>query len=286
MLPFDTQRGCSTAAVLATDFYKGFLLAIKERKPENNDGIRIYAIDTQCTPEEFSAKLTSLKDDDIDVIIPTDVESQLAQIEEFARDNDIMVLNAINVKDEGYTTYPNVMQCNISQRLMYDKAIDYVTGTYPDYTLVILNAEGGKDEKSNFVDELRSKFDLNGMPVQEISFYGNLKSSDLESLQPDTKYLFITKSGAPEVFDRVSETLGYYINSDADTDRLKVFGYPDWIVFKGEQAEALHTLGATIYSRFNQEDDSESGRRLDEAFKRWYGASAGRRVSGSGHPWL
>ena len=52
---------------------------------------------------------------------------------------------------------------------------------------------------------------------------------------------------------------------------MAVFGYPDWTAFRGDALAMLHTLGATIYSRFYEDKDSLSSRNLNDAFMRWYG---------------
>ena len=59
---------------------------------------------------------------------------------------------------------------------------------------------------------------------------------------------------------------------EASHQKIGVFGYPDWIAFRSEAEDMLHSLEATIYSRFYDDYDSFSNRTLSSEFMRWYGA--------------
>lgn len=272
MLPFDVDNETiSRQSLLATDFYKGFLLAVREDADRNNFPLRIVAIDTQCDADEFERRLNALADESVSVIIPTDDDQQLEKIESFAMDHNILVLNALNVRDEGYLQYPNVLQCNINQKLMYDKAISALLNQYPDYTPVILDLNGGKDEKASFIDELKRQYDQQGKDVINLSFRGKLSATDISSLPSKGKYVFIPKSGTTEVFGKIYEGLTQAVEDNAASDKYKVFGYPDWITYRGEHAEALHRMGATIYSRFFLDAADPVSQDVIDDYVRWYG---------------
>lgn len=57
----------------------------------------------------------------------------------------------------------------------------------------------------------------------------------------------------------------------ADPSSIGLFGYPDWTTFRGESAERLHQLGATIYSRFYEDEYSPETRKFISDFTEAYG---------------
>ncbi len=273
MLPFELSQGeVSRQALLATDFYKGFLLATKDNDTSINYDLRIYAVDTSDESTPIHNTLQSLADEGVKVVIPPDDEHQTEEIERFCDDNGIMVLNVLSIKDEGYQTYSNVVQCNISQKLMYDKAIQALTTFYPGYTPVILDLAGGKDEKSGFTNELKNQYRNKGVSVRELTFADVLRESDLESLDPDKKYILIPKSGSQEVFDKVSDAIAAKIESDPYPERIKLFGYPDWVALRGSSEDELHRIGAVIYSRFNYQPTDSEESDMNAKFRQWYGS--------------
>lgn len=273
LLPFDlTHNEISRQSLLSTDFYKGFLIATKENSGKIDNTTRIYAIDTQCSEDELNDKLMKIARDGVKIVVPPDDIRQTELIEKFAADNDIAVVNILNVKDEGYLTLPNVVQCNISQKLMYDKAIKTLLSDFEEFTPVILDLAGGKDEKLSFIEELRSQYAAQGRDVIDLNFNYMLSENDLaEALKTDQKYIFIPKSGSIDVFEKFSNALASYIENDGEYGRLKLFGYPDWVTFRGESAEALHNLGAVIYSRFHFDPTHSNTTELNKDFTNWYG---------------
>lgn len=273
MLPFELSQGeVSRQALLATEFYKGFLLATKDNNRNINYDLRIYAVDTSDESSTLQKTLQTLADEGVKVVIPPDDDRQTEEIERFCNENGIMVLNVLNIKDEGYQTYPNVLQCNISQKLMYEKAIQALKTYYPGYMPVILDLSGGKDEKSAFTNELKSQYRSQGDTVRELTFTDLLKESDLETLLPDQKYILIPKSGSQEVFDKISDAIAAKIESDPYPERIKLFGYPDWVALRGTSEEELHRIGAVIYSRFNYQPADAEESEINAKFRQWYGS--------------
>lgn len=273
MLPFDlTSSELSKQSLLATEFYKGFLMALNENANNIDYPLHVVAVDTQTSDKDLLDRLSSLASDGVSVIVPPDDERQVQLIEDFALDNNLYVLNVLNVKDEGYLTNPRVVQCNISQKLMYDKAIDALLSDYDGFTPVVLDLAEGKDEKRTFIDELRARYRAEGKEMIDLSFAGALHQSHLSDLDPEKKYIFIPKSGSVDVFDKFSQALAAYMENDTEFGRVKLFGYPDWVTFRGSSAEMLHRLGAVIYSRFCYDPAGSKAEEMNANYRNWYGA--------------
>lgn len=273
MLPFELyQDEISRQALLATEFYKGFLLATKENGRSIDYELKIYTFDTSDDSQPIENTLERIAEEGITVVIPPDHDKQIEEIEEFCDAHGITVFNVLNIKDDGYMSHPNVVQCNINQKMMYDKAIEALEIFYPDYQPIILNLVGGKDEKSGFTQELKRRYEQKGIKVDELTFTDNLKESDLMDLTENKKFILIPKSGSQDVFEKISEAIAWTKESDLDPERVKLFGYPDWVAFRGQSEEELHRIGAVIYSRFNYDSADTRAGELNEKFKQWYGS--------------
>lgn len=273
MLPFElSQDEISRQALLATDFYKGFLLATKENKRNIDYDLKILAVDTSNEDTSLQQTMQSLADEGITVVIPPDDDRQTEEIVRFCDEHGMMVFNILNIKDDSYLTHPNVVQCNINQKMMYDKAIEGLETLYPSYQPVILNLVGGKEEKSGFTDELRNHYSKKGSNVRELTFSDMLQESTLKELAPDKKYILIPKSGSQDVFEKIIEPIAATIESDPYPERIKLFGYPDWVAFRGQAEEELHRTGAVIYSRFNFNTSDASTGEINGKFRQWFGS--------------
>lgn len=281
MLPFMLDSDAeSRQSRFATEFYKGFLLAA-DTLSHKGDMINIVAIDTKNDPQTVKSVLaTDKRIKDASVIIAPEDDRILKIISDASAENDYYVLNLLNTRDSLYQSNPKMIQGNINHRLMYSKAIDALMKDFKDYTPVIIRNSSGITEKTPFTSALAERYRLAGREVLEVSYDGSLLRSDIEFVNDDParKYVIIPSSGTIQEFNRFSTTLKNIIESDKnivdyfnDDPRITVFGYPDWMAFKGDARDMLHSLSATIYSRFCCDFLSSSSRSLSVGFKNWYG---------------
>ena len=52
---------------------------------------------------------------------------------------------------------------------------------------------------------------------------------------------------------------------------MTIFGYPEWVTFRGESFDEICALDATIYSRYLSTDVDPATRELKQRYKDWYG---------------
>lgn len=282
MLPLmlnDAER--AKQAQLYTEFYQGFLLAVDSLR---NCGtpIHLQVYDTESSAERVGSILANPELQEADVIVAPDSEAHLSMISNWATDNDVAVLNLFVVKDETYRTNPMVMQGNIPHNEMYLKAINGLTGRFARYMPVILRRKDGPDDKAEFIAALRNNLDINMIPYRVIEFDGTLKDSDLAELPTDGAYAFIPASGRQPELNRIAPTLIEWSRMLADPDPIRLFGYPEWITFRGETLVNMHKLNTLAYSRFYTVPDDPLVRNIDESFKRWYGVEMSNFVPRQG----
>lgn len=272
MLPFMlSQEKPEKQALLYTDFYKGLLIAVDSLR-NSRTPIHITAFDTANSLDTVNMLLKRPEMKDMDVIIGADDDAQLAAISRFATSNDINVLNLFSIKSTLYTDSPCMIQGNIPHDLMYSKAIEGFLSTMQGRTPVFLsrNERGDKEE---FISMLKETLDAKGITYKEIRYHEFLSVGDLASLDETTNYTFIPQSGSHSEFSKIINALRKYKSEAIDPDHVQLFGYPEWITFRGELRERMQYVNTTIYSRFYSDADSYRTKDIDERFKKWYGRS-------------
>lgn len=276
----------SRANELALDFYKGFLIGVNNLD-FSTDLVELNVFDTEDGSRSFGELLDEPGVCGADVIIAPSDPSQLSAIAAKVSAGNSYVFNIFSVHDSLYLTSPKVLQANIPQRKMYEHAADAFIEDYEGYIPVILRNRTGKNEKEAFVGYLTERLSAKGIEPRVIEYDGNLVASKLEELkvQPGQKYVAVPTSGSLDDFNKFayalrsfrerlsrtgSETGGEDTPPEQETC-FELFGYPDWTAFRGDALELLHSLGATIYSRFFNDFNSEKTVNFDNDFRYWYG---------------
>lgn len=278
MLPFMlNQPKMSRATARMLEFYQGFLIAADSLRNSGNS-IKLYSYDTAASNDTVAALLANPELKKMNVIIAPDDEQQLAMIARFGRDNGVAVFNPFVVKDSAYIENPVMIQANIGHDLMYAKAVEGLVARLGGATPVFLSRSGGATDKADFVEALKARFNNEGIKWKELGYTGKLTSANLKDL-PSGNYVFIPESG------RLSEANTFLVALDearegalVDGGSIRVWGYPEWIAFKGDALEKIQSLDALIYSRFASEIGSDEARGINYAFKRWYGSEMAEAV--------
>jgi len=271
MLPFMLAQGeADKQAQFYTEFYKGFLMAVDSLRSESLPLV-VDVYDTSNSLDTVKSILMRPELMRSDLIVAPDGDDQLGLIASFGQANKVNVMNIFAVKNTGYVSNPYILQSNIPHSDMYDSAVDGLLGEFPGHTLVLLSSLDGKSDKHEFVSRLKTKAEQEGHPFVEISYHGYLKGSDLETLSPETRYLFVPASGAHSEFNHIAGTLKTFKESRDDYNKALLFGYPEWITFPEEAIETMHSLNATIYSRFFNDGSSPRSKDFVRNFQKWYG---------------
>lgn len=271
LLPFMLDDATPSQRTLQyTDFYKGILLAAYE---QSNSGspINIYAYDTADSLSHVQAILNYPEVKSADVIIAPNNGKQFAAICDFAAINGNHVVNIYMANDNTYRKNKQVIHANIPREMMYNKAYDYLTTHYKDYTMVFLIGEGNKNDKSDFVTGLKQQLNDNNIKHIDLLYSGELTNEHLSQLKHNQKYLFIPLTSGTQEFRKIAPGLIAFKEAAATPDEVRIFGYPEWTRFNGENLSMLHQLDASIYSRFYNIATSNASRVITAEFNRWYG---------------
>lgn len=272
LLPFMLNGGKTEKnARRSTEFYQGFLLAVDSLRHSNNR-LSIMTFDTHNNIDSVKKILSRPELKNVNIMIVPDNADQLKVISDFAADNSTFMFNPFAVRDTSYVTNPLMMQANIPSPIMLEKAANSLIDNLGNSTPVIVSRKTGNTDRNDFIKLLTAKLSSRGIKYQTIDYTGKLAATNLSTLSPNHEWLFIPVSGRGAEFNRLFPAISDFHNKciSAGGD-VRVFGYPDWIVFRGEAATNLKKLDTTIYSRFYTDPESWDLKNLDEIFVKWYG---------------
>lgn len=271
ILPFMlNETELSTQAKLYTEFYKGFMLAA-DTLSHRGAPVKIYAFDSAGSLDTVSMIMSKPEIKNMSVIIAPDEQDQLALIANAAAENGTYVYNLFSIKDTIHETNPWVIQANVPHDEMYDMAIDNFIKRFDGFTPVFISHLTGKNEKSEFTQALKEALTEKGVGYKEIGYPNYLSSSDLKDLSAEERYVFVPVSGSRVDFNKFASALRTFKAERADQDGVRVFGYPEWVTFRGDAYDTLCELNSTIYSRFYNDANAYPSRNLNASFRRWFG---------------
>ncbi len=271
ILPFMLgQTSPDKQAQLYTEFYKGLLVAADSLR-DSKRHIIIRAYDSVNNTDSVKSILARPEMTGADIIITPDNDEQLNLIAEYATLHDAKVLNIFAVKGTQYLTNPNILQANIPHSSMYEQAINEFMNRNGEYIPVFLSALGGKTDKAEFCQMLRKRLDEEGQKYIDISYNNYLKASDLEKLDTSSSYVFIPESATSSEFSHIISALKNYREALDDYSLVRMFGYPEWITFRGDALDNLHLMNVTVYSRFFNDNDSYRSKQFTELYVNRYG---------------
>ena len=257
---------------LYTEFFKGMLLAADSLK-NNKTEIIIDAYDSANSIDTVRNIISRPEFAGTDIIIVPDNDQQLSMLASYADTTSATILNIFAVKNTDYVKNSRIMQANIPHSQMYQQAVKSFIEEFDGYTPVILSSEEGKHDKDEFINLLKYNLNRAGKNFEIINYNGYLKSSDLAPLKGEgNRYVFVPVSGSVSEFNHIISALKNYRESSADFNSIRLFGYPEWITFRGDALENLHTMNATVYSRFFNDESETRSKRISEKYTSVYGS--------------
>lgn len=270
MLPFMLEsEGVTRAAQNQINFYRGMLLAL-ESKGSSKFPIQLEAFDTEGNMERIRQRVNRSDFQEFDYIIAPGDSMAIEAIAANADSTGATVVNVFAVKNDAHQRHGSVVQANIPHQQMYDAAIDAFVRQYKGRKVLVLNATDIPADKQSFVDELTETLVHSGIPFEKIDYAGRLSVEELRAL-PVRDYVAVPTSAAREALLKVLPAL-------TEVGTIELFGYPEWVVIRGDIKDALHKLNARVYSRFSTVLDGEDVAAVNAAYARWFSEEPAQSV--------
>lgn len=266
-------------ALYATDFYRGFLLAVDSlRASYGNPTMKITAVDCDGADRPFAAlKENRAAFAEADIIVAPDIAGKLNDLAAFALKNKVYVFNVFQARDTSYVANPYMLQGNIDANTMYGKAADSFIASLNGAVPVFLDNESAKKDKQAFVDMLTVAMTVRGIPYQTLLYDGTLTSSAIASNLPvdGANYVFVPLSASLTEFHKYSSALLNYKTMARESEfmpgDIRLFGYPEFTRFTGDALDKLKAIGTTFYSRFYNDPTNRQTEAIAASYAGRYG---------------
>lgn len=269
MLPFMLDNEAVTRqAQNHTLFYRGMLLAVNALA-DSEHSINLFAFDTEGTANSVSEIMRRPEIQTLDYIIAPGDSLSIEVIAATADTTEATVINLFAVKNDAHLRHKSVLQGNIPHDAMYTRAVEAFCKEFQGKKALILNATDIPAEKRAFTEELAEAMLRAGIPYERIDYSGKLMSDDLNTL-PVRDYVFVPTSSSREALMKILPALTEFCDANPTMD-MQLYGYPEWVVIRGEVKDKLHRMNATVYSRFSTDLDGADVAAVNRDYRKWYG---------------
>lgn len=276
MLPFMLEHESITRqAQNQTNFYRGLLLGVDSLASADTP-INLTTFDTESSTDTVKSLMTSPAVQNADFIIAPGDSLAIETIAEVADTTGATVINLFGVKNDAHLRHASVLQANIPHDAMYVRAIKAFCKQFKNHKVLILNATDIAADKQEFVDELTASLVKAGIPYEQIDYTGKLTPEDLGTL-PARDYITLPTASSREALLKILPSLTEFADQNPDID-VRLFGYPEWVVLRGDIKDKLHKLDTVVYSRFSTDLDGTDVTAVNRAYAKWYGSEPERSL--------
>lgn len=271
MLPFNLDREkVEKEAENFTEFYRGFLLAAQNLSQSGRQ-VNIHAYDTRGDLDTVKELMARDEMAAMDIFVAPAATTELDYIISQADSDRQFIFNTFAVRNNAYLTNPNVIQANIPHTMMYQRAIDAFMHEMEGRTPIFIQRIGATADKEEFTSMLKSQLADKGIEFKEITYDHALKDEDFEVFDTSGSYVIVPLSSSASEFNKLVPQAKRFKDTLKSEKDLALFGYPEWLTFRGDRKDNLGALNATIYSRFYYDDTYYPARRVVDAYRQAYG---------------
>lgn len=271
MLPFNlNDENPGKEAENFTEFYRGFLLGTQSMSKSGHK-VNIVTYDTKGDAEVVKEIMSKPEIKEIDVFVAPPSSAELECLIETADSDRQFIFNNFAVRNDSYRTNQNILQANIPHTLMYQKAIDAFMTQMEGRTPIFVQRKGAQADKVEFTSMLKSQLSDKGIEFNEIIFDHSLTDDDFAEFDKQKSYVIVPLSSSANEFNKIVPAIKRFKDTVVPADGVTIFGYPEWLTFRGDRLDNLGALNATIYSRFYLDNSYYPVRKVAENYRQVYG---------------
>lgn len=254
--------------------YKGLLLALDSMKHEGLSA-EVVAFDTEGSIEKIKQILESPKLKGCDMIFGPDDKEGIKLIGEYAKYNQILLVNSFSINDNEVAGNRFIIQGHIPSSYFYSTASKALAKSAADKEVVFLVDNYETNDKKEFIENLREEFKASGKEITKFNFNDASNFNVLSnSLEKGVDVIFIASSSTRNGVAKTTALLSKIKETRPDLN-MSLFGYPEWLTYTKDYLEIFHNLNTTVFSRFYINTNDAAWKEFYRNFLYWYGSSAG-----------
>lgn len=269
ILPFQLHKSePPRQALLYTEFYKGFMMAMDSVGNNCGKKININVFDTRHNLDVTDSILQLEQLKTLDVIIAPLEPKQLERCNNYGKAHGIPVLNPFSNKNDDYLQNPEALQVYAPTQFLNSYIAEWMESKFKDHTVVYL--EDPDMEKKDIYNDLKKHFEQNKHKTKTLTIIHDLAGKTLSGyMDPGVKYVFLPSNGNKSLFKKVSKALRD-VKEDRFDCEVALVGYPEYTMMVNELQSEFKAIDTYIFSRFYAPDNSRT-RSLESKYKSLYG---------------
>ncbi|MDR0824251.1 MAG: LysM peptidoglycan-binding domain-containing protein [Prevotella sp.] len=266
LLPFTDNSGSIQKEKL-TEYYEGFLLAVKELK-ERKLNAEIYTFDTNS--EKDTKRLENLLETNemngLHLIIGGVSKQQIDILSKFSKRTGAKYVVPFGTPSE-IVSDPLLFQMTTSHSNLYSETISAFIKRFNKYNIVFVSETGSDNNKKDFTEELKKRLTQVGVQFKTMPSSNDLTETLKDLLDISGKNILVPTSSSEATLRRITASA----NLLGETS-ITLFGYPEWQTYTS-QIDNLHKFNAYIYSIFFLDEKQSEVQNFATQFKSWYNKS-------------
>ncbi len=271
MLPFMAEEAPSAATTRFIEYYEGMLLAVDSLK-KSGINIELSVYDTGDGLVQLNRILEQDHLKGVNLIIGGAAQNdQISRIGAFAEEHQIKYVIPFTSRNDEVLSNAWIYQVNTPHSYLYAKAARAGADIFREYNIVILNTPD-KDEKTEFIQAFKTELQQRNIGFREVSYDAASFVENMNGvLSTEKRNLILPTSSSLDALNKFMPTLRGYMETHADyTDRITLFGYPDWQTYTQHFLEEFYALDTYIYSNFYADYLSRPVQSFYTQYKTWF----------------
>lgn len=238
------------------EYVRGFIAGLESFK---RSGMKI-SLKVINGSEDSSDVTNELKGFRPNLIFATHEKSIPSYLNQYASDNNTLIVNTFDVKSNDYEQNQYIIQLMSPSNLFNDNVAAYIKQRYEDYTLLVTGPEDPQDQLGSALVKGWSP-DMTKFIVDEDIRAGRFR--------PDGQYLIYSSyTKQSDVSDLLTKVAA--VREERPMADIYVIGRPNWITLEKLLQEKLHSAYTLMPSRFYVDKDSEEYRKFERNYKSLY----------------
>jgi len=271
LLPFcikDNATNQNSPKNRMTEYYEGFLLALKEIK-KSNISVNLQVYDIGTNTKEIPAILKKKEMQDIHLLIGGLYDEQIKVLSRFAKEHGIPYVIPFTSLSNEPINNPDVYQINTPQSYLYSKASLAFINKYGKSNIIIVSDESGASDKKEFIDLLKQDLQDKNISYNTVSLGTDFYNTITALLSRNQTNVIVPSNDSSETLSKLTPQLKSILDNHLDMS-LTLFGYPVWQSYSTKYSNDFFRLNATFYSLFYSDPTSQETKNFYSTFYKWY----------------
>lgn len=247
-----------------TEYYEGFLLAVRELKEKGlNAEIYTFDIGNENSTKKLESLLGTNEMKSLHMIIGGVSKPQIDMLTKFSQQMGMKYVIPFGSTSQ-INSDANLFQMTTSHSHLYPEVIAAFVKKFDGYNIIFASEAGSNNDKSDFTNELKKGLTKNGIQFKTVNNSANLQTDIKAAMNSSKKNILIPTSSSEGTLRRMITSI-----NALSSGSLSLFGYPEWQAYT-QHTESLHKFDSYIYSIFFLNAQQSKVQDIANEYKKWY----------------